>query len=152
MGNYFTVAIIKGKPSSTSLENLEVAARMVVNSMGVNHFGSLVEKFSFGEEILLEVSKGYPLDIPDYTIAPGWIERVREVIYERLLDSAIEIYLRNRDDISCVAIAGEHLIVTGGMVSWEGETPTSAYDHIKFISWSGLDIALVAGGNSEAGS
>ena len=142
MGEYFMGAIVRGPFNPISVERLKFATRFVVDGMGPNHFGSLVENFSFGEDLLLEVSNNYPKDTIDYTTADGWIEGVRDAIYQKLLQSSVEIYLKDRDDTTCVDILGEKWTITGGMVSWDGEEPTLAYRHIKFIAWSGLDVVL----------
>jgi hypothetical protein len=145
MGEYFIAATVRGPFNPISVERLEIATKFVVDVMGPNHFGSLVENFSFGEDLLLEVSNNYPRDTVDYTTAEGWIEGVRNAIYEKLLQSAIEIYLKDRDDTTWVEIGGDRWTITGGMVSWDGEEPTLAYKHVKFIAWSGLDTALFDG-------
>lgn len=142
MSKYFIATTVRYPLNPISLDRLEVAVEAITFSMGPNHFGSLWENLSFGEDLLLEVSNHYPKDTVDYTIADGWVQTVRDAIGKRLLDSAIEIYLNNRDDITCIDIAGEKWLVTGGFVFEDGESPTSAWDHMKFISWSGLDLFL----------
>lgn len=145
MGEYFTAVTIRGPINPISVDHLKIATKVVVDSMGPNHFGSLVENFYFGEDLLLEVSNNYPKDTVDYTTADGWIEGVREAIYNKLLQSAIEIYLKDRDDTTWVEVDGNRWMITGGMISWDAEEPTPAYKHIKFIAWSGLDVILSNG-------
>lgn len=145
MREHFIAATARGPFNPISIERLEIATKFVVEEMGPNNFGSLVENFTFGEDLLLEVSNNYPKDTVDYTTADGWIEGIRDAIYQKLLQSAIEIYLKDRDDTTWVEVDGGRLIITGGMVSWSGEEPTLAYKHIKFITWSGLDVALSNG-------
>lgn len=138
MDSYLSTPFCLGPFSNITREIICKAAEDVVSSYGVDQFGSLWESFAFGEDLIEEGGEGIEEEII-FQQGEEWILSVRNMIKDRLIYSAREVYLRDSEEAIQVIIEGKSWIMCQRALDG---FPADISEDISFIRWSGLDQAL----------
>lgn len=144
MSAFMLVQTCRGTCSTVELDSLRVAVSLAVSQLSKEKLQEWEEYF--GDGVLMSALDHWATltvfaDNEDFDWDNPDCERTfRSKLFLELLESAKQVYLEERMDITYVDLGGKRWFVSGGMSY--GDDPTDACRLLHQLSWSGVDEVM----------